>query len=200
MQTQIFPPPDHSLQYRAIGLIRGKYRPSPQRFSKGTLLTPDNTTMDAVLLGQLVNLAQKYLDLEQEQWWVVYPRTRANAPHLHVQIQGVRSPRSQNPSFVEKQASNTLVNEPDTFSIRGEVVNQDPQTGYVIVKIRQAPRKPLGSAKAFRLKLDGFLPLRAVGWFWDLQVQREGEQLVIQDGQQIARILPQKPTQKKAPD
>ncbi len=149
--------------------------------------------MDAVLLGQLVNLAQKYLDLEQEQWWVVYPRTRANAPHLHVQIQGVRSPRSQNPSFVEKQASNTLVNEPDTFSIRGEVVNQDPQTGYVIVKIRQASRKLFDKTKTFKLKLEGFLPLEAVEQFWDLQVQREGEHLVIQDGQQIARITRQKP-------
>lgn len=197
VQAQIFPPPEQPLQYRAIGLIQGKYLPSQEQFGKGTLLASDDTEIAAVVLGQLINLAQKHLDLEQEQWWVVYPRTRANPPHLHVQIQGVRSPRFQNPNFTKTQSTLALVNEPDAFSIRGEVVNQDTQKGSVIVKIRQTPRKPFSRAKVFSLKLDGFLPGKALGWFWDLQVQREGEHLVIQDGQQIARILPQKPTHKK---
>jgi hypothetical protein len=193
----IFPTPEQPLQYRAIGLIRGKYLPSQQQFGKGTLLTSDGIEIDAVILGQLMNLAQKYLDLEQEQWWVVYPRTRTKPPRLHVQIQGVRNPKSQSPNFTKSQPASVLVNEPDAFSIRGEVVEQNTQAGYVIVKIRQAPRKPPGKAKVFRLRLEGFLPPEAVERFWDLQVQREGERLVIQDGQPIARITHRQQSKRK---
>lgn len=188
---QIFPLPDHPLQYRAIGIVRGKYQPSQQQFNKGTLLTSDGTVIDAVLLGRVISLVQNYLDLEQEQWWVVYPRTRIKSPHLHVQIQGVRSPQSWNPNFVEK-ASSALVNQPDAFSIRGEVINQEVQAGQVTVKIRRSSWKLIDRTKSFKLKLAGFLPPEAVAGFWDLHVQREGESLAIQDGQQIGRITRQK--------
>ncbi len=72
------PPPTEPLQYRAIGVLRGRYEPSEGQLNKGVLITHDGVRVDAVVLGRLLNLVKKKLDLSQERLWVVYPRTRKN--------------------------------------------------------------------------------------------------------------------------
>ncbi len=88
------PPPSEPRQYRAIGLIRGRYTASQDQFTQGILLTSDGTVIDAVLLGRVMSLVKKHLDLEQEHLWVVYPRTRQQEGNLHVQIMGVWEPET----------------------------------------------------------------------------------------------------------
>jgi hypothetical protein len=95
-RQQPIPPASEPMQYRAIGLIRGKYEPSEEQFTRGNLTTDDGTLIGAVLLGRVMSLVKKHLNLEESHLWVVYPRTRNNSDDLHVQIVGVWEPEKLN--------------------------------------------------------------------------------------------------------
>ena len=68
-------PPSEPRQYRAIGLLKGKYIPSEEQLNRGDILAEDGTLIDAVLLGRVTSLLKKHIDLATEHLWVVYPRT-----------------------------------------------------------------------------------------------------------------------------
>jgi hypothetical protein len=199
---QPIPPPSEPMQYRAIGLVRGVYQPSEEQLNRGTLTTEDGTALDAVLLGQVMSLVKKYLDLEQPYLWVVYPRTRDKQETLHVQIVGVWSDEgfgAEEEEVSSEQSSTEPVQSGQSgglaaplqdgyFSIRGQVVFQSAEKGFVLVKIQQAPRKGSDRSKDFKLKLLGTLEGSAIGYFWDLQVQRQGNALVITTGTSVAMV------------
>lgn len=195
-RQQPIPPPSEPMQYRAIGLIRGRYVPSSDPFNRGCLQTTDGTLLDAVLLGQVMSLVKKHLDLAAEHLWVVYPRTRENQASLHVQIVGVWEPEVLQPSQGYSEPGNLKVPIDDYFSIRGEVLFQSQEQSYIVVRIQQSPRKRSQTPKSFKLRLEGDLPTRALGYFWDLDVRRQGNELVILQGQAIARVPPKKPAHK----
>jgi len=283
------PPPDKPKQYRAIGLLRGKYVPG-EEIERGTLITSDGTSIDAVVLGRLLGLVKSSrIDLEKDHLWVVYPRTRdreqkgdessipqdatqeytsktespespsdlakeptagsesslespkelqglskeptADSDHspgepevpldlsnestgddepsleeseelpdlaefavrkyLHVQIAGIWEPETLHPD----EPAPVIEQKPDYFSIRGEVVYQNKEAGWLIVKVIQFSRRKPDEKLApyFNLKLLGFLPERPVKNFWNLDVSREGTDLVVMDGQRIAYLGKRKP-------
>lgn len=222
-------PPEQPKQYRAIGLLWGKYVPQQAgEIERGTLITGDGTHIDAVVLGKLLRLVRsRFVDLAKEHLWVVYPRTRGmieksdesgsssdtpekpenetedseesvtqdEKPLLHVQMCGIWEPETLHPG----EPAPALEYKPDYFSIRGEVIYQNVDEGWVMVKIIQFSRKKPDDKKPpyFNLKLMGFLPDKPVKNFWDLHVQREGTNLVIQDGERIAYLGKKKP--KKVP-
>lgn len=204
MRQQPIPPPSEPMQYRAIGLIRGRYTASADQFTQGTLTTSDGTEVDAVLLGRIMSLVKKHLDLEQEHLWVVYPRTRAKEDTLHAQIVGVWEPEklgraeedtpSEETTASADQADSTLAEGMGDgyFSIRGEVIYQSLEEEHLIVKIQQSARKEGEPEKSFKLHLNGALAGKAVGHFWDLQVDRQGLNLVIREGQSIGLLPPRK--------
>ena len=224
-RQQPIPPPSEPMQYRAIGLVRGRYAPTSEQFTQGALVTPDNVELDAVLLGRIMSLVKNHLDLEKDHLWVVYPRTRQENDNLHLQIVGVWEPEklavnrqkqetseestqtdptvessdaedeptpdeSSSPSSQESSGEFTPSSEiPDGgFSVRGEVVYQSFEAGNLVVKIKQAPRKTDDKPKYFKLKLTGKLETKAVGKFWDFQVQREADLLVIEQAEFIADL------------
>jgi hypothetical protein len=292
------------MQYRAIGLIRGKYVASDEQFTRGSIFTDDGYEIGAVLLGRVMSLVKKHVDLEQPHLWVVYPRTREKGDgDLHVQIVGVWEPENLNrmmeaseqedaaPEPVESdlidqelesedaeptqedlaaelaeaeteeteeteeaeaenagmetgeaegegeeatiaetvvaqektaqekvfppgQETQSQPSTPETevlppvpaselddkyFSVRGEVIYQSLEDEQLLVKIRRAPRPGTDESKAFKVVLKGVLEGKAVGYFWDLHVQREGNMLVLQKGTMIAAVPPQKRTRKKPP-
>ncbi|MCS6782162.1 MAG: hypothetical protein RMI89_03340 [Gloeomargarita sp. SKYBB_i_bin120] len=199
------PPPTEPLQYRAIGVLRGRYQPSEEQFTKGLLVTHDGVQVDAVLLGRLMSLVKKRLDLSREHLWVVYPRTRKQSQAkpetpflpLHVQIMGVWEPEALHPE--ENLGADTVWVEEDYFSIRGEVVRQNQQLERVTVRIRRAPMTLTGAAETFKLDLKGTLPQPGKGMFWDLQVQRQGTDLVIRQAHKVAAILPTKKAKRSRP-
>ncbi|MEL6223101.1 MAG: hypothetical protein AAFR31_10730, partial [Cyanobacteria bacterium J06627_8] len=90
------PPASEPKQYRAIGLIYGKYIPSEEQFTRGELLTENDLSIDSVLLGRVMSLVKKHIDLEKSHLWVVYPRTRNKDQYLHAQIVGVWEPEKLN--------------------------------------------------------------------------------------------------------
>ena len=215
MRQHPIPPPSEPRQYRAIGLVYGHYRASEEQFTKGMLVTPDRTEIDAVLLGRVMSLVKNHIDLEENHLWVVYPRTRQNNGELHLQIVGIWEPEQLGPNnqASEDSAPSEEVT-PDTasqedakgveeseyppvtdgyFSIRGEGVYQsNDDEGYIIIKIKQHPRKPSDETKFFKLKLKGTLNGKAVGHFWDLHLKREGQNLFIEQGQDLGLVGPTK--------
>lgn len=215
-RQQPIPPPSEPKQYRAIGLVRGRYTPSEEQFTRGVMMTNDGTEVEAVLLGRVMSLVRNHLDLEQEHLWVVYPRTREMRQDLHVQIVGVWEPEKLNkaeepsetdtpleappePSPSAAPSSSPESSDPDLdenyFSIRGEVVFYSAEEQQIVVKIQQAPRKTADREKAFKLRLDGVLSSpKALGYFWDLQVQRRSAALVVTSGTPIGLVPPKKKT------
>ncbi|MDJ1178790.1 hypothetical protein PJF56_07940 [Roseofilum sp. BLCC_M91] len=178
-QFQPIPAPSEPLQYRAIGLIRGRYYPG-DRLTQGTLIASDGTEIDAVLLGRMMSLLKKHLDLEVEHLWVVYPRTREKDDPLHTQIMGVWEPETLDSPELSGQSIHPLIGD-NYFSIRGEVVFHSLETGEVKIKINQAPRKKGEKPRSFKLTLKGTLMGRILHYFWEFHVVREGADLVIQE-------------------
>ena len=204
------PPASEPLQYRAIGLVLGKYVPSSEEFNQGMVLADDGTEIDAVILGRIMSLIKNHLDLAQSHLWVVYPRIRKEDNKLHAQIMGIWDPR-----LVVKQlapADPTQLDQPDAtvttipsidtlgipnsyFSIRGEVIYQSRETREIFVKIRQAPKKKTEEERYFKIRLVGDLAQKLVGNFWDFDVVRVENDLEIRSGQYVAPLrakLPRK--------
>lgn len=207
MRQHPIPPPSERRQYRAIGLVEGHYRASEEQFTKGMLVTPDGTEIDAVLLGRVMSLVKNHIDLAENHLWVVYPRTRQNNGELHLQIVGIWEPEqlaSNNPATQDSDLSEEVTQDPASpseyppvadgyFSIRGEGVYQsDDDEGYIIIKIKQHPRKPADEPKFFKLKLKGTVDGKAVGRFWDLHLKRQGQTLFIEQGQDLGLVGPTK--------
>ena len=211
MRQHPIPPPSEPRQYRAVGLVRGRYTQSEEQFTRGMLIAADGTAIDAVLLGRVMSLVKNHLDLEQEHLWVVYPRTRQEDGNLHAQIMGVWEPETlkkpAEPSSDEEENQDTAEidssgdasaasvppSEPDVedgyFSIRGEVIYQSQDAEkYVIVKIKQAPRKNDDKMKFFKLKLNGDLATKAIGFFWDFHVKLQADSLMIQQANNIGAL------------
>ncbi len=205
-REQPIPPPSEPTQYRAIGLIRGCYHASDEQFTQGTLITKDGVELNAVLLGRIMSLVKNHLDLETEHLWVVYPRTRQENDALHLQIVGVWEPENlakyeldeagTDSTAVSNNRSVALSIHPKPssavpdggFSVRGEVVYQSFDEKSLVVKIKQAPRKPTDKAKYFKLKLKGVLTTKAIGKFWDFNVKRENDALVVVNAEAIADL------------
>ncbi|MEG5067412.1 hypothetical protein QUB33_27855 [Microcoleus sp. B3-A4] len=210
MRQHPIPPPSEPRQYRAVGLVRGRYTQSEEQFTRGMLIAADGTAIDAVLLGRVMSLVKNHLDLEQEHLWVVYPRTRQEDGNLHAQIMGVWEPETlkkppepssdeENQEAAEIEASGEAStaslppSEPDVedgyFSIRGEVIYQSQdEEKYVIVKIKQAPRKNDDKMKFFKLKLKGDLATKAIGFFWDFHVKLKADSLMIEQANNIGAL------------
>jgi len=211
------PSPSEPRQYRAIGLVRGCYKASDEQFTQGILQTVEGTEIDAVLLGRVMSLVKKHVDLEQEHLWVVYPRTRQKQEDLHVQIMGIWEPetlKKEDESSPEISNGNSVADSeaagheleaisfgpkalPDIehgyFSIRGEVVYQSQdENRYTIIKIRQSSRKENEKPKFFKLKLAGMAGLRPVGHFWDLHARLNGNDLVIEESHDIGSLAPKR--------
>ncbi len=210
MRQHPIPPPSEPRQYRAVGLVRGRYTQSEEQFTRGMLIAADGTAIDAVLLGRVMSLVKNHLDLEQEHLWVVYPRTRQEDGNLHAQIMGVWEPETlKKPAQASSDEENEEAGEIETsgeasiaplspsepdvedgyFSIRGEVIYQSQdEEKYVIVKIKQAPRKNDDKMKFFKLKLKGDLATKAIGFFWDFDVKLQADSLMIQQANNIGAL------------
>ncbi|NMG18829.1 hypothetical protein [Brasilonema bromeliae] len=209
-RQQPIPDPSEPMQYRAIGLVRGRYvAANSEQFTQGSIVTTDGTQLEAVLLGRIMSLVKNHLDLEKEHLWVVYPRTRQENDKLHIQIVGVWEPENlakhqiandEQDSASQKDlpipgtngSSSALIPSSEVpdgdFSVRGEVVYQSYEAEHLVIKIRQAARKQDDKPKYFKLKIKGKLEARAVGKFWDLQVKRETDSLVVESAEAIADL------------
>lgn len=199
-------PPSERMQYRAIGLLKGKYIASEEQFHRGNIAVEDGTLIDAVLLGRVTSLIKKHIDLATDHLWVVYPRTlysEENVPALHVQIVGVWEPETLNaetkPSEGESDDEPRYLStaeaeaEADVFSVRGEIAKYTEEKDEIVVNIVQKSKSETVKPKRpFKLLISGKLNGRATGYFWDLQVERQEGQLVLKESKQIAVVPPKR--------
>ena len=182
-------PPDKKLQYRAVGLLRGKYLPGSENSHSGTILTIDGCTLKATLQCRNKGMVKRKTDPNENYLWVVYPR--CNKDPLRVQVAGVWKPTEPLDLGLEEE-----------FSIRGEVVYQSFGDKKIFVKIRQSPRNKGENPRFFKLKLNGVLPFRAVGKFWEFKVKRKILDLEIISGELVAKLpkkVKSKSSLKKSP-
>ena len=191
---QPIPEATEPFQYRAIGVIQGKYIANEDNFAKGHILTTDGSEVDAVLLGKIISIVKKRLQGDRDYLWVVYPRTNDKAGKLHVQIAGVWAPVELGRSDVEIDPNV----QDGYFSVRGEISTQSIEDNSVIVKVRRTEQKfdkqkdkVTKEYSKFKVRLTGLLPTDAVGQFWSVNVQRQGDVLSIIDGEFIG-IIPYK--------
>ncbi|MDB9312719.1 hypothetical protein PN462_06370 [Spirulina sp. CS-785/01] len=194
IRKQPIPPASEARQYRAIGLVQGRYHPSEEQQTKGTVIADDGTELDAVLLGRVISLVKNHLDLSQSHLWVVYPRTRQDDEQLHIQITGVWEPELLHTKEEQEEAANLgkiaeLHSQDGYFSIRGEVVYYSFEEEKVVVRIQQTPRKKT-PPKKFTLQLKGLLPERPLKHFWELHVVRQGSDLIIQEAHDFGFMKP----------
>ena len=189
--TQPIPRPSHPKQYRAIGLICGKYQQhTEEELTRGSLVLEEDRLIDAVLLGRIISLVKNHVDLEREHLWVVYPRTKQDTDDFHAQILGLWEPETLKGTLVSDSSSRQELRlENGYFSIRGEVIFYSQEEGKVIVKIMQAPRKKSETTKFFKLKLKGKIPAQPIGHFFNFDVALENNTLVIKQANDLG-LLP----------
>jgi hypothetical protein len=68
----------------------------------------------------------------------------------------------------------------DYFSIRGELIFTRPETGDLVIKVRQQPRPDGNRPVPFKLQLRGEIPLEHLRHFVALDLRRQGQQLVVE--------------------
>jgi hypothetical protein len=182
MRDHPIPPVTEPLQYRAIGVVRGTYRPEDaDQFTRGVLVDAEGQELEAVVLGRMLTLMRRHLAMDAPHLWVVYPRCR-DAGHLHLQITGIWEPSTLQPG-----ASDDALPEGDNyFSIRGELIYTRPETGDLVVKVRQKPRADGSRPLPFKLQLKGEIPLDQLRHFVSLDVRRQGQDLHVESHELIA--------------
>jgi hypothetical protein len=175
MRDHPIPPVTEPLQYRAIGVVRGTYRAKEEdQLTRGSLFDSNGVELEAVVLGRVLTLMRRHLDMDQPHLWVVYPRCR-ESDHLHLQIAGIWEPSTLAPD--QKDAEDSLPEGDDFFSIRGELIFTKPETGELVVKVRQQPRGDGNRPLPFKIQMKGELPLEHLRHFVSLDVRRQGQEL-----------------------
>ena len=223
-------PVTEPMQYRAIGVVRGTYRPSdPEQLTRGVIETEDGTAIEAVVLGRVLTLMRRHLDLAEPHLWVVYPRSR-DEDQLHLQLVGVWEPSTlssdASPGAADADGATALAQASDEleggdqeagsasdapaeavgevssteasvdsdavpegddyFSVRGELIFTRPESGDLVVKIRQLPRPDGSRPTPFKLQLKGEIPLESLRHFVALDLRRQGQVLQLERHEVIA--------------
>ncbi|MEJ6585183.1 MAG: hypothetical protein QNL52_04860 [Synechococcus sp. ChBW.bin.23] len=198
MRDHPISPVTEPLQYRAIGVVRGIYRPeSDDQLTRGVLIDSEGNELEAVVLGRMLTLMRRHLDMTTPHLWVVYPRCR-DSDHLHLQIAGIWEPSTlatvepADAEAVDVEASEAqgsldqLSEGDDFFSIRGELIFTKPEANELVVKVRQLPRADGFRPLPFKVQLTGELPLEHLRHFVSLDVRRQGQLLSVEAFEVIA--------------
>ena len=173
----------NKLQYRAIGIVNGVYKPQNlNQINRGTLKDNEGNVLETVVLGKALSLIKKYINLEKNYFWIVYPRNK-NTSNLHLQITGIWDPHSLDAISKDnsKKDQNTLLNElnlsDNYFSIRGELVYVNTQKKQLVVKISTSPISKKLKNNTFKITIEGEISLQFLNSFVSLDVLREGKTL-----------------------
>ncbi len=173
----------NKLQYRAIGIVNGKFIPHDiEHLNRGFLTDNNGEKMETVVLGKALSLLKKHIDLKKSYFWVVYPKNK-NTQNLHLQVAGIWDPFQLNefPSDSSKTNFSKLLGELDLkdnyFSVRGELVYVNTQKKELVIKICSVSKLKNLKNKNFKLVIKGELSLKLLNSFVSLDVIRDGNTL-----------------------
>ena len=173
----------NQLQYRAIGIINGKFTPNESgQLNRGFLIDDKGEKIETVILGKALSLLKKHIDLKKSYYWIVYPKNK-NTQNLHLQVAGIWDPYQLNdfPSDSSKTNFSKLLEELDLkdnyFSVRGELVFVNTQKKEIVVKIRSDVKSKNLKNKNFKLVIKGEISLELLHSFVSLDINRDGNSL-----------------------
>jgi len=173
----------NKLQYRAIGIINGKYTPHDiEQLNRGFLIDDKGEKIETVVLGKALSILKKHIDLKKSYYWVVYPKNK-NTQNLHLQVAGIWDPYQLNdfPNDSSKTSFSKLLKELDLkdnyFSVRGELVFVNTQKKEIVIKINSVSKLKNLKNKNFKLVIKGELSLKLLNSFVSLDINREGNAL-----------------------
>ncbi len=188
----------NKLQYRAIGIINGKYTPNEKnQLNRGYLIDSKGEKIETVVLGKALSLLKKHINLEKSYFWIVYPKNK-NTQNLHLQVAGIWDPYQLNdfPNDSSKTNFSKLLKELDLkdnyFSIRGELVFVNTQKKEIVIKICSALKLQNLKNKNFKLVIKGELSLELLNSFVSLEVIRDGNSLELFNYEVIEKNISKK--------
>jgi hypothetical protein len=173
----------NQLQYRAIGIINGKFVPhDSNQLNRGFITDDKGGKIDSVVLGKALSLLKKHIDLKKSYFWVVYPKNK-DTQNLHLQIAGIWDPYQLNNFDNNSSKTNflKLLDELDLkdnyFSVRGELVFVNKKKKEFIIKICSESKSKNSKNKNFKLAIKGELSIEFLNSFVSLDVIRDGNSL-----------------------
>ena len=172
----------NEMQYRAIGIVNGKFIPNENgQINRGFLTDNKGEKIETVVLGKALSLLKKHLDLKKNYYWIVYPKNK-NTQNLHLQVAGIWDPYQLNDlNDTSKINFSKLLEELDLkdnyFSVRGELVFVNTQKKEFVIKICCASKLRNLKNKNFKLVIKGELSLELLNNFVSLDVNRDGNSL-----------------------
>ena len=188
----------NKLQYRAIGIVKGVYKPNDaDKLNRGTLTDKEGKIIDTVILGKALSLLKKYINLERNYFWIVYPRNKS-INNLHLQVAGIWDPYQLNQVDISdsEKDPNYLLDELNLnnnyFSIRGELVYVNTQKKEIVIKICSSPRSKRSKNTNFKIIIEGEIPLQFLNNFISLDVTRDGNTLRMVKYEVIEKIKSKK--------
>ena len=188
----------NKLQYRAIGIVNGKFMPNDsERLNRGYLTDNKGEKIETVVLGKALSLLKKHIDLKKSYFWIVYPKNK-NTQNLHLQVAGVWDPFQLNDlsdDFSKTNASKLLKElglKDNYFSVRGELVFVNTPKKEVVIKICSDSNQKNLKYKNFKLVIKGELSLELLNSFVSLDVMRDGYSLELLGYEIIERNLSKK--------
>ena len=185
----------NKLQYRAIGIVNGKFIPDKSdQINKGYIKDNKGEKIETVILGKALSLLKKHIDLKKSYFWIVYPKNK-NTESLHLQVAGIWDPYQLNdfPNNSSKTNFSELLEKLDLkdnyFSVRGELVFVNTQKKEVVIKICSASKQKNIKNKKFKLAIKGELSLQLLNSFLSLDVNRDGNSLKLLNYEVIEKNL-----------
>ena len=172
----------NEMQYRAIGIVNGKFIPNENgQINRGFLTDNKGEKIETVVLGKALSLLKKHLDLKKNYYWIVYPKNK-NTQSLHLQVAGIWDPYQLNDlNDTSKINFSKLLEELDLkdnyFSVRGELVFVNTQKKEFVIKVCCAAKLRNLKNKNFKLVIKGELSLELLNNFVSLDVNRDGNSL-----------------------
>ena len=183
------------LQYRAIGIVNGKFTPhDSEKLNKGLITDNEGEKIETVVLGKALSLLKKHIDLKKNYYWVVYPKNK-NTQNLHLQVAGIWDPVRLND--LQKNSSkinfSNLLEDLDLkdnyFSVRGELVFVNTSKKEFVIKICSTSKLKNLKNKNFKLVIKGELSLELLNNFVSLDVNRDGNSLKLLNYEVIEKNL-----------
>ena len=188
----------NKLQFRAIGIVNGKFNPhESEQLNRGYLTDNKGEKIETVVLGKALSLLKKHIDLTKNYFWIVYPKNK-NTQSLHLQVAGIWDPYQLNdfPNDSSKTNFTKLLDVLDLkdnyFSVRGTLVFVNTQKKEIVIKIFSASKMKNLKNKNFKLVIKGEISLEHLNSFVSLDVIRDGNSLKLLNYEVIEKNLSKK--------
>jgi len=164
-------------QFRAIGIVRGVYKPHEDNLlNKGFIEDLNGLKIDAVVLGKALPILKKFIDFEKQYYWIVYPRNK-DSNNIHLQIAGIWDPgnfKNNNDDNINKSHDLLLSFDlkDNLFSIRGKLIFINVEDKELIIKICPSNQRKNQKIKSFKILVKGEISMDYVNSFVSLEVMR----------------------------